>query len=62
MGNVAFILKARVTLLRDIGAALRPFNAFADSSSGWRRCRCGMQNATSASNAVAAHWRSSTRA
>jgi O-acetylhomoserine (thiol)-lyase len=28
MGNVAFILKTRVTLLRDIGAALSPFNAF----------------------------------
>jgi O-acetylhomoserine (thiol)-lyase len=28
MGNVAFILKVRVTLLRDIGAALSPFNAF----------------------------------
>jgi len=28
LGNVAFILKIRVTLLRDIGAALSPFNAF----------------------------------
>jgi O-acetylhomoserine (thiol)-lyase len=28
MGNVAFILKVRVTLLRDTGAALSPFNAF----------------------------------
>ena len=28
MGNVAFILKVRVTLLRDIGPALSPFNAF----------------------------------
>jgi O-acetylhomoserine (thiol)-lyase len=28
MGNVAFILKGRVTLLRDLGAALSPFNAF----------------------------------
>jgi O-acetylhomoserine (thiol)-lyase len=27
MGNVAFILKIRVTLLRDIGAALSPFNS-----------------------------------
>jgi O-acetylhomoserine (thiol)-lyase len=27
MGNVAFILKVRVTLLRDIGAVLSPFNA-----------------------------------
>ncbi len=27
MGNIAFILKVRVTLLRDIGAALSPFNA-----------------------------------
>ena len=28
MGNVAFILKVRVSLLRDIGPALSPFNAF----------------------------------
>jgi O-acetylhomoserine (thiol)-lyase len=28
VGNVAYILKARVTLLRDLGAALSPFNAF----------------------------------
>jgi O-acetylhomoserine (thiol)-lyase len=28
LGNVSFILKIRVTLLRDIGAALSPFNAF----------------------------------
>lgn len=28
MGNVAFILKVRVQLLRDIGAALSPFNSF----------------------------------
>ena len=28
MGNVAFILKVRVTWLRDMGAALSPFNAF----------------------------------
>jgi O-acetylhomoserine (thiol)-lyase len=28
MGNVAFVIKARVTLLRDVGAALSPFNAF----------------------------------
>ena len=27
MGNVAFILKIRLTLLRDLGAALSPFNA-----------------------------------
>jgi O-acetylhomoserine (thiol)-lyase len=28
MGNVAFILKVRVTLLRDTGAAISPFNSF----------------------------------
>lgn len=27
-GNIAYIIKARVTLLRDIGAALSPFNAW----------------------------------
>jgi O-acetylhomoserine (thiol)-lyase len=28
MGNVAFIIKVRVTLLRDLGPALSPFNSF----------------------------------
>ena len=28
MGNLAYIMKARVTLLRDLGPALSPFNAF----------------------------------
>jgi O-acetylhomoserine (thiol)-lyase len=28
LGNLAYILKARVTLLRDLGPALSPFNAF----------------------------------
>jgi O-acetylhomoserine (thiol)-lyase len=28
LGNIAFIIKARVQLLRDIGAAMSPFNAF----------------------------------
>jgi len=28
LGPIAFIIKARVTLLRDIGAAMSPFNAF----------------------------------
>jgi len=28
LGPIAFIIKARVTLLRDLGAALSPFNAF----------------------------------
>ena len=28
MGPVAYIIKTRVTLLRDIGAPMSPFNAF----------------------------------
>lgn len=28
LGPIAYILKARVTLLRDVGAAMSPFNAF----------------------------------
>lgn len=28
MGNIAYIIKARVTILRDLGPALSPFNAF----------------------------------
>jgi len=39
LGNVAFILKIRVTLLRDIGAALSPFNAH-QFLLGLERCRC----------------------
>ena len=28
LGNIAYIIKARVTLLRDLGPAMSPFNAF----------------------------------
>ena len=28
LGPIAYIIKARVTLLRDLGSALSPFNAF----------------------------------
>ncbi|WP_438810609.1 PLP-dependent transferase, partial [Proteus mirabilis] len=28
LGPIAYIIKARTTLLRDLGAALSPFNAF----------------------------------
>ena len=28
LGPIAYILKARVTLLRDMGSAMSPFNAF----------------------------------
>ena len=28
MGPIAYIIKARVTLLRDLGAPMSPFNAF----------------------------------
>ena len=28
MGNIAFTIRARVVLLRDLGPALSPFNAF----------------------------------
>ena len=28
LGPIAYIIKARVTLLRDVGAAMSPFNAF----------------------------------
>ena len=37
--NLAFILKARVQLLRDLGPAISPFNAFLIAQ-GSRRCRC----------------------
>ena len=28
LGPIAYIIKARVTMLRDLGAAMSPFNAF----------------------------------
>ena len=40
LGPVAYAIKARVTLLRDIGAAISPFNAFS-SSRVLRRLLCG---------------------
>ena len=42
LGPIAYILKARVTLQRDLGyAAFSPFNAFLSSSRAWRPCLCG---------------------
>ena len=38
--NIAYIIKLRVQWLRDIGAAITPFNSFLFLQ-GWRRCRCG---------------------
>ena len=40
LGNVAFIIKVRVQLLRDLGPALSPFMRFS-SCRAWRPCRCG---------------------
>ena len=40
LGPIAYILKMRVTLLRDLGAALSPFNAFLFIQ-GIETCRCG---------------------
>ena len=40
LGPIAYILKARVTLLRDLGPAISPFNAWLVLQ-GWKRCRCG---------------------
>jgi O-acetylhomoserine (thiol)-lyase len=45
LGAPAFILKARVQILRDIGACLSPFNSFLFLQ-GWRRSACAW-NATS---------------
>ncbi len=38
LGPIAYAIRARVKLLRDVGAALSPFNAF-QLIQGWRRCR-----------------------
>ena len=43
LGNVAFIIKVRVQLLRDLGPALSPFNSFLFIQ-GLRRCRCASAN------------------
>ena len=38
-GQLAFIIKARVQLLRDIGPVAEPVQRL-PSCTGWRRCRC----------------------
>ena len=38
LGPIAYIIKARVTLLRDLGSAISPFNAFL-TCKDWRRWR-----------------------
>ena len=55
LGNVAFILKARVQLLRDIGAAsARSMRSC--SCKGWRRCRC----ASASIRRMRSKWRGSS--
>jgi O-acetylhomoserine (thiol)-lyase len=40
LGPIAYIIKARVTLLRDLGAAMSP-SMRSSSSRAWKRCPCG---------------------
>jgi O-acetylhomoserine (thiol)-lyase len=50
LGPIAYIIKARVTLLRDIGAPMSPFNAYSGAGNiaftharSLRKCQCGSQ-------------------
>ena len=54
IGPVAYIIKARVTLLRDIGAAMSPFNAFMFIQ-GLETLALRMRQHCANANAVAAH-------
>ncbi len=54
LGPIAYILKARVTLLRDIGAAMSPFNAFMFIQ-GLETLPLRMRQHCSNANAVAAY-------
>jgi O-acetylhomoserine (thiol)-lyase len=54
LGPIAYILKARVTLLRDIGAAMSPFNAFM-LIQGLETLPLRMRQHCSNANAVAAY-------
>jgi O-acetylhomoserine (thiol)-lyase len=54
LGPIAYILKARVTLLRDLGAAMSPFNAFL-TLQGVETVALRMQRHCENTSAVAAH-------
>jgi O-acetylhomoserine (thiol)-lyase len=54
LGNLAFILKARVTLLRDLGPSLAPFNAFLFLQ-GLETLHLRMQRHSESALAVAKH-------
>ena len=58
LGPIAYIIKARVTLLRDVGAAMSPFNAFMflqGLETLPLRMRVHCENAAAAANHLAAH-------
>jgi O-acetylhomoserine (thiol)-lyase len=58
LGPIAYIIKARVTLLRDIGAAMSPFNAFMfiqGLETVALRMRAHCANATAVANYLAKH-------
>ena len=47
MGPIAYIIKARVTLLRDLGSAMSRSTGFS-SSRGWKPCRFAFAPASNA--------------
>ena len=53
LGPIAYIIKARVTLLRDLGAALSPVQRLPDHCRGSRRCRCASRGTARTPQAVA---------
>jgi O-acetylhomoserine (thiol)-lyase len=60
LGNIAYIIKARVTLLRDLGPAMSPFNAFLFLQ-GLETLHLRMERHSSNALAVAKHLQASSR-
>ena len=57
LGPIAYALRARVKLLRDIGAAICPRSTPSSSCRDSRRCRCGFASTTR----MRSWWRTSSR-
>ncbi len=59
LGPIAYIIKARITLLRDLGAALCPFNAFIIQGS--KPCPCACAHCAQRRQGRATSWPSARR-
>ena len=61
MGNIAYIIKARVTLQRDLGAAALALQFVFCFCRGWRRCTCGCSATPRTRSRSRASWSSTRR-